>query len=55
MSNEIYVGAGTQATFVPESNIRLGTPSAYDTPKTKITYSDTTIKLVPDIYIGCEL
>ena len=55
MSNEIYVGAGTQATLIPESNIRLGTPSAYDTPKTKITYSDTTIKLVPDIYIGCEV
>ena len=53
MSNEIYVGAGAQATLIPESNILLGTTCQY-TGKV-ITFSDTTIKLVPDLYIGCEL
>lgn len=55
MSNEIYVGSGTQATMIPESSIRLGTPSSYDAAKTKITHSDTTVKLLPDIYVGCEV
>lgn len=55
MSNEVYVGSGTQATMIPENNIRLGVPSSYDTDKIKITHSDTTVKLLPDIYIGCEV
>ena len=53
MSNEIYVGAGTQATLIPESNILLGTSCTYSGKV--ITFNDTTIKLVPDLYIGCEL
>ena len=53
MSNEIYVGAGAQATLIPESNILLGTSCEY-TGKV-ITFNDTTIKLVPDLYIGCQL
>ena len=53
MSNEIYVGAGAQATLIPESNILLGTSCTYSGKV--ITFNDTTIKLVPDLYIGCEL
>ena len=53
MSNEVYVGSGTQATMIPESNILLGTTCQF-TGKV-ITFNDTTIKLVPDLYIGCEV
>ena len=53
MSNEIYVGAEEQATLIPESNILLGTSCTYSGKV--ITFNDTTIKLVPDLYIGCEL
>jgi len=56
MSNEIYVGSGTQATLIPESNILLGTACTYDNNTKKIiTFSDTTLKLVPNLYVGCEL
>ena len=53
MSNEIYVGSGTQATLIPESNILLGTGCTYSGKV--ITFNDTTIKLVPDLYVGCEV
>ena len=53
MSNEIYVGAGTQATMIPESSLLLGSPTTQT--GREIVWSDTTLILVPDIYIGCEV
>ena len=53
MSNEIYVGAGASATMVPESNLMLGTTCSFS--GTTVTFNDTTIKLVEDLYIGCEV
>ena len=53
MSNEVYVGSGTQATMIPESNIVLGTACTYSGKV--ITFNDTTIKLVDNLYVGCEV
>tara|TARA_B100001094_G_scaffold332117_1_gene402842 strand:- start:13078 stop:14529 length:1452 start_codon:yes stop_codon:yes gene_type:complete len=53
MSNEVYVGSGTQATMIPESNIVLGTACTYSGKV--ISTIDSTIKLVPNLYVGCEV
>ena len=53
MSNEVYVGSGTQVTMIPESTILLGYPS--DISDATITFSDETLKLVPNLYVGCEV
>jgi hypothetical protein len=53
MSNEIYVGAGTQVTLVPESDIYLGA-SATESSRV-ITHNNTGIRLVNDLYVGCRL
>ena len=53
MSNEVYVGSGTQVTMIPESTILLGYPS--DISDATITFSDETLKLVPNLYVGSEV
>jgi hypothetical protein len=53
MSNEIFVGAGASATMIPEAEIYLG---ATGTRSGKIlTFNDTTLKLVTNLYQGCTL
>tara|TARA_R110002051_G_scaffold182532_1_gene252116 strand:- start:1138 stop:2820 length:1683 start_codon:yes stop_codon:yes gene_type:complete len=51
MANEVFVGAGASATMIPEAEIYLGTNGTI--ASNKLTQSDTTIKLVPDLYSGC--
>ncbi|QDP65165.1 MAG: hypothetical protein GOVbin140_66 [Prokaryotic dsDNA virus sp.] len=53
MSNEIYVGAGTQVTLVPESDIYLGS-GATESSKV-VTHNNSGIKLVNGLYVGCRL
>lgn len=53
LSNEVFVGAGSSVTFVPENNIYLGASITYS--GSVITKTNTDFEMVPNIYTGCTI
>ena len=52
---EVFVGAGANATLVPEMEIQLNNVSFQDNVGTLDSSDTTLIRLVPDLYIGCRV
>ena len=57
LGEEVWTGAGASATFIPETSVYLGNGCALSSDGLTLTLDTTVddyVKLIVDLYVGCE-